>query len=124
MIVHLDTSALVDALTGHRQSLPRLHEFVREGHRLTLSAPTLHEWLRGPRTLGELRDQEALLPRSAAVPFDAEAAGTAADLYGQVPRARARQLDLAIAACAIVQEGALWTLNEEDFGDIPGLKLV
>ena len=123
MIVHLDTSALVDALTGHRQSLPRLYEFVREGHRLTLSAPTLYEWLRGPRTLGELQDQEALLPRSAAVPFDAEAAGTAADLYGQVPRARARQLDLAIAACAIVQEGALWTLNEEDFADIPGLKL-
>ncbi len=123
MIVHLDTSALVDALTGRRQSLPRLYEFVREGHRLRLSAPTLYEWLRGPRTLGELQDQEALLPRSAAVPFDAEAAGAAADLHGQVPRARARQMDLAIAACAIVQEGALWTLNQEDFRDIPGLKL-
>lgn len=123
MTVQLDTSALVDALTGRRRSLPRLTEFVREGHRLTLSAPVLYEWLRGPRTVGELRYQEAVLPRSAAVPFDAEAAGTAADLYRQIPRARGRELDVAIAACAIVRDAALWTLNEEDFQDLPGLKL-
>ena len=123
MIVHLDTSALVDALAGHRRSLPRLAEFVREGHRLKLSAPVLYEWLRGPRTVGELRHQEAVLPRGAAVPFDVEAASTAADLYGQVPRARGREMDLAVAACAIVEDGALWTLNPEDFQDIPGLKL-
>ena len=42
---------------------------------------------------------------------------------GQVSRARSREMDLAIAACAITQDAALWTLNEEDFRDIPGLKL-
>jgi len=67
VIVHLDTSALVGALAGRRLSLPRLREFVREGHRVKLSAPVLYEWLRGPRTVGELQDQETLLPRRAAV---------------------------------------------------------
>ena len=124
MIVHVDTSALVDALAGRRRSLARLKEFVREGHRLKLSAPVLYEWLRGPRTVGEMRDQETMLPRSAVVPLDAEVAATAADLHGQVPRARSREMDLAIAACAIANDAALWTLNEEDFGDIPGLELV
>ena len=123
MIIHLDTSALVGALAGRRLSLPRLTEFVREGHRLKLSAPVLYEWLRGPRTVGELQDQETLLPRRAAVPFDAEAASTAADLYTELDRVRNREMDLEIAACAIAHEAALWTLNEEDFRDIPGLKL-
>ena len=123
VIIHLDTSALVGALAGRRQSLPRLYEFVREGHRLKLSAPVLHEWLRGPRTIGELQDQEALMPRRGAVPFDTEAAVIAADLYAELDRVRSREMDLAIAACAITRDAALWTLDTEDFRDIPGLKL-
>ena len=123
MIIHLDTSALVEALAGQQPALSRLLNFVEAGHRLKMSAPVLHEWLRGPRTLGELRDQEALMPRSAAVPFDAEAAATAADLYSELDNARNREMDLAIAACALVEDAALWTLNAEDFRDIPKLKL-
>lgn len=124
MIVHLDTSALVDALAGRRRSLPRLREFVRDGHRLKLSAPVLYEWLRGARTVGELQDQETLLPRRAAVPFETAAAAKAADLYTELDRVRSREMDLAIAACAIANDAALWTLDEEDFRDIPGLELV
>jgi len=88
-----------------------------------LSAPVLYEWLRGPRTVGELQDQETLLPRRAAVRFDTKAAAAAADLYAELDRVRSREMDLAIAACAIVEDAALWTLNTEDFRDIPGLKL-
>lgn len=124
MIVHLDTSALVDALAGRRRSLPRLREFVRDGHRLKLSAPVLYEWLRGARTVGELQDQETLLPRRAAVPFETAAAAKAADLYTELDRVRSREMDLAIAACAIANDAALWPLDEEDFRDIPGLELV
>lgn len=124
MIIHLDTSALVDALAGQRPSLDRLLGFVEAGHRLNLSAPALYEWLRGPRTLEELQDQETLLPRRSAVPFDTEAAATAAGLYTELDNVRSREMDLAIAACAITNEAALWTLNEEDFRDIPGLELV
>ena len=32
-------------------------------------------------------------------------------------------MDLAIAACALVWEAELWTLNFGDFDDIPGLKV-
>jgi predicted nucleic acid-binding protein len=35
-----------------------------------------------------------------------------------------RELDLAIAASAIRQDAAFWTLNPRDFADIPRLRLV
>ena len=124
MTIHLDTSALVGALAGPRASFDRLHTFVDESHRVRLSTIALYEWLRGPRTVSELRVQEELFPRDQAVPFDAEAAACAADLYARLPRPRGRDLDLAVAACALVHEAALWTLNPGDFSDVPGLKLL
>ena len=124
MIVHLDTSALVDALTGPRRALPSLTSLVNDGHRIALSSLVLFEWLRGPRSRAELAAQEALLPREAAVPFTDVEADLAASLYGRVARPRGREIDLAIAACAIAQSAALWTLNPQDFRDVPGLRLV
>jgi predicted nucleic acid-binding protein len=124
MIVHLDTSALVDALTGPRRSLPKLTAIVQAGHRIGCSALVLFEWLRGPRTRAELSAQEILLPRDGAVPFSAEEAGAAARLYSQLARPRGRQIDLAIAACALTQGAAIWTLNPQDFRDLPGLRLI
>lgn len=124
MTIHLDTSALVGALSEPRDALDRLRTLAEEGHRVRLSAIALYEWLRGPRTIGELRVQEELFPREQIVLFDARAAATAAKLYTTLARSRGRAADLAIAACALVDEAALWTLNPEDFGDVPGLKLV
>jgi predicted nucleic acid-binding protein len=124
MTVHLDTSALVDALTGPRRSLDVLTLLTEQGHRLTLSAIVLYEWLRGPRTQAELGTQEDLFPREAAVAFGAEQADLAAKLYKRIPRARGREIDLAVAACALADGASLWTLNREDFRDIPGLRLV
>ena len=123
-MVHLDTSALVGALTGPHDSINRLFALVDEGHRLALSTTVLYEWLRGPRRMAELRAQEELLPSAAAVPFDAEAAARAAVIYGSVSNPRGREADIAIAACAIVHDAAIWTLNEDDFSDVPGLELV
>jgi len=93
------------------------------GERVHLSTIVLYEWLRGPRRAAELDDQEALFPRDAAVPFDSEAAAIAARLYTRVTRPRGRELDIAIAACAIVHGASLWTLNRSDFVDIPDLTL-
>ena len=124
MTIHLDTSALVGALAGPPEASDRLHGFVMERHRVQLSAIVLYEWLRGPRTVNELRLQEELFPRAQAVPFGTEAAAQAATLYAQLPRAGGRDLDIAIAACALVHDAALWTLNPADFSDVPGLKLV
>ncbi len=124
MTIHLDTSALVDALTGPRRSLDPLIALVDQGQRLSLSAIVLYEWLRGPRTRDELVIQEDLFPRERAVPFGAEPAAIAARLYATVKRPRGREIDLAVAACALHDRAALWTLNRPDFSDLPGLTLV
>ena len=124
MTVHVDTSALVDALTGPRRSLDKLIELTDQGHRLAISSLVLSEWLRGPRTKADLNAQEALFPSETAVPFGAVEAALAAKLSAQVPRAEARTLDLAIAACALAHGAAILTLVPADFRDIPGLRLV
>ena len=124
MTIHLDTSALVGALSEDGDSFDTLRNFVNEGHRLQLSTIVLYEWLRGPRSVSELRTQEDLFPRQQVVPFDAPAATAAAKLYSTLPRSRSRTADLAIAGCALAHDAALWTLNPRDFSDVPGLKLV
>jgi predicted nucleic acid-binding protein len=72
----------------------------------------------------ELAAQEELLPTESAVPFGPAEALLAARLYKLVPRARGREIDLAVAACALAAGAAVWTLNPGDFEDIPGLRLV
>ena len=122
MIV-LDTSVLVDALTGPRRSAPALRRAIEAGERLLLPSLVLFEWLRGPRLQEELTAQEALLPREAAPPFGPEEAALAARLYREVARPRGREIDLAIAASALTHGARLWTLNVGDFSDLPDLEL-
>jgi predicted nucleic acid-binding protein len=121
---HLDTSALVDALTGPRRSIDALGRLTERGDRPAISSIVLFEWLRGPRTYAELTLQEELLPRDQAIPFGTAEADAAARIYTRVRRGRGREMDIAIAACTIVHGAALWTLNPEDFRDIPDLRLV
>ena len=124
MTVHLDTSVLIDALTGPRRSLDALIALAEEGHRLSMSAIVLFEWLRGPRVRAELAVQEDLFPRHACVPFGPAQADIAARLYKTIKGARGREIDLAVASCALADGAALWTLNTRDFEDIPNLKLI
>jgi predicted nucleic acid-binding protein len=122
-MIHLDTSVLIDALTGARRSAPMVRTAIARGERTLLSALVLYEWRRGPRIPPELDAQEALWPADQAVAFDAAAALRAAALYRRMKRPRGRELDLAIAACALVHGASLWTLNRGDFKDIPELVL-
>lgn len=124
MTLHLDTSALVDALSGPRRSIDVLARFTERGDRPVISSIALFEWLRGPRTYAELTLQEELLPRDQAIPFGTAEADAAARICTRVRKPRGREMDIAIAACVLVHGGALWTLNPEDFRDIPDLRLV
>ena len=123
-MTHLDTSVLIDTLTGPRRSAPALRALIAGGERLSFSALVLYEWRRGPRHPDELRVQEALFPSDEAPPFGRPEAALAAALYRQVRRARGREVDLAIAASAILRDATLWTLNPGDYADIPGLRVL
>ncbi len=122
-MIHLDTSVLIEALSGAQRSARDLRVMLETGERVALSTLVLYEWLRGPRVAAELAAQEALFPRESAVPFGTAEAALAADLYRRLPRARGREVDLAVAACAITHDAVLWTLNPEDFADIADLRL-
>jgi predicted nucleic acid-binding protein len=123
-MIHLDTSALIAALSGQRREVSMLRRLVADGERLGVSSIVLYEWWRGPRTEGELEVQETLVPSRSACEFGVAQAALAAAIYRRLNRPRRRAIDLAIAACAISQHAALWTLNPRDFSDIPDLELV
>ena len=122
-MIHLDTSVLVDALTGPRRSAPALRRVLDRGERIAIATLVLYEWLRGPRREAELTYQETLLPAAEALPFGPREAALAAELYQRLRRARPREFDLGVAACALLSGAPLWTLNAQDFRDIPGLEL-
>jgi len=122
-MVHLDTSVLVDAFTTSDRTARAVRAALEQSEVLTFSTLVLFEWLRGPRQTDELALVDALFPRPALAPFSDQEAARAADLYRAVKRPRGREVDLAIAACALTCGARLWTLNPEDFNDIPGLTL-
>jgi predicted nucleic acid-binding protein len=123
-VIHLDTSVLIDALTGPRRSASQLRQRIDDRERILVSTLVLYEWLRGPRLREELEAQEALFPSALAISFGPQEAAVAADLYRTLRRPPGRELDLAVTACALTHGAALWTLNPEDFRDIPDLRLV
>lgn len=123
-MIHLDSSVLIDALTGPKRSGLRLRQLIQEGERIFLSSVVVFEWRRGPRTPEEIADQEALFPTLESISFGPAEALIAAKSYKSIRGARGREIDIAIAACAIVHDARLWTLNPADFKDIPDLKLL
>jgi predicted nucleic acid-binding protein len=122
-LIVLDTSVLIEALGAGGSMRAPFRRAIADGNRIVLPTLVLYEWLRGPRLPEELAAQEAVVSAADAIPFGPEEARIAADLYKQVKRSRGRELDLAVAACAIAWNGSLWTLNMEDFRDVPGLRL-
>ena len=123
-MTHLDTSVLINAFSGAKSLAPRLRQLLDSGERIFLSTLVLFEWRRGPRIPEQIDAQEALFPSSEAISFGSAEALLAADVYQKIKRPRGREIDIAIAACAIVHEAHLWTVNPADFKDIPNLKLL
>lgn len=103
--------------------MPVLRAIIADGIRLGASALVIYEWRRGPRTPRELAMEQALLAPETIAPFGEQEAQMAARFYGNVKRPQGREIDLAIAASAMVQGAELWTLNPADYSDIPGIQL-
>ncbi len=122
-MLFLDSSVLIDALTGPRTGWHRLAALVDRGERIAISALVLYEWLRRERTQVELETFHTLVPEARIVPFEHIQAALSANYYRSLPRGRARSLDFGIAACAVIHDLPLWTYNRADFADIPGLRL-
>lgn len=120
----LDTSVLIDSLSGQKRSAGKLRGLIEAGERILIPSLVLYEWLRGPRVPSEIAAQEALFPSEAALVFGPLESAVSAELYKKVQRPRGREMDLAIAACALVKQAGLWTLNNSDFSDIPHLQLI
>jgi predicted nucleic acid-binding protein len=124
VMTFIDTSVLIDSLSGTKRSAKGLRNAIERRERILISSLVLYEWLRGPRLPAEIAAQEALFPADSAIAFGAREASVSAELYRSLRRPRGREIDLAIAACAIVRDAGLWTLNVPDFKDIPQLRLV
>jgi predicted nucleic acid-binding protein len=92
-MLHLDTSVLIDALTGPKRSAPALRNWIERRERILLDSIVLYEWLRGPRLPAEIEAQEALFPSALVVPFGPQEAAIAAELYRTLRRPRGRELD-------------------------------
>lgn len=124
ILVALDTSALVGSINEARVGWQRLRALVESGEPLKISSLVLYEWLRGPRTQAELDLRLSIFPDDAVLAYTAEDAALSAELYCLLPKARARSVDIGIAACCLRHQARLWTLNRKDFEDIPGLVLL
>ena len=119
----LDTSVLVDAFAPGTITHDRFRRVLEHWDRVAVCTICLYEWLRGALTSEELAAQEAILPAADAWPFGPVEAVLAAELYRRVRRARQREIDLALAACALARGASVWTLNRKHFDDVPGLSL-
>jgi len=119
----LDSSLPIDSLSGQKRLAPALRRAIEGGERILIPSLVLYEWLRGPRLPEEVAAQEALFPSESAIAFGPREAALSAKIYRSLQRPRGREIDLAIAACAIGREAELWTGNLSDFEDIPGLRL-
>lgn len=122
-MILLDTSVLIATFTEPATLRPVYRRVLRERHRLVTSTLVLFEWMRGPRHPDELAAVKFAFPPTHIISFGVEEAARAGALYGNVSSPRRREMDLAVAATALVWEADIWTLNPADFRDIPGLRL-
>jgi predicted nucleic acid-binding protein len=83
-VIVIDTSVLIDGLTGLRRSEAAVRGALAEGEQILLPALVLYEWLRGPRLPQELAAQESLFPSESAVPFDKEQTTVSAGLVRSI----------------------------------------
>jgi len=122
--VVLDTDTLSELSRGNAVIKARAASYLAEFGRLTITAVTVFERLRGYRAAiragkpfqRHLQAFEALVANSVVLPFDQDAAAVAADIWSASTHGQRRQLgDILIAAVAVSRQIPLATRNKRDF---------
>jgi predicted nucleic acid-binding protein len=122
--VLLDTDTLSELSRGNPAVTARARAYLAEFGRLTISAVTVFERLRGYRQAihagkpfqRQMHAFEALSAQSVVLPFDDAAADVAATIWSAVSRAQRQHLgDILIAAIAVARQLPLVTRNRRDF---------
>ena len=131
----LDTDTLSELARGNLQVKARASAYLATFGRLTTTAVTVFERVRGYRLAiregrpfeSQLKTFEVFVAASNVLPFDGDAAGVAARIWSAVSRSRRLALgDILIAAIAISRRLPLVTRNQRDFEHLSeqtGLKL-
>jgi predicted nucleic acid-binding protein len=122
--VVLDTDTLSELSRGNPFVKERALIYLAGFGRLTITAVTVFERLRGYRLAirngkpfeRQLRAFEVLVASCIVLPFDQEAASVAADIWSVAARSQRQQLgDILIAAVAVSRQLPLVTRNKRDF---------
>jgi predicted nucleic acid-binding protein len=125
--VVLDTDTLSELSRGNPGVRERALVYLAGFGRLTVTAVTVFERLRGYRLAirdgkpyeRQLHAFEALVANCIVLPFDQDAARVAADLWAGVSRSQRQHLgDILIAAVAVSRQLPLVTRNKRDFEQI------
>ena len=120
----LDTDTLSELSRGNPRVSARAMEYLADFGRLTITAVTVFERLRGYRAAirdgkpfeRQMQAFEALVANCIVLPFDQEAASMAAEIWSAVARRDRQQLgDLLIASIAMSRQIPLVTRNKRDF---------
>ncbi len=133
--VVLDTDTLSELSRGNPHTTERALAYLTDFGRLTITAVTVFERLRGYRLAirdgkpfeRQLQAFEALVANCIVLPLDQEAAAVAAEIWSAVPRRDRQQLgDILIASIAVSRQLPLVTRNNRDFqrlSKVSGLEL-
>jgi len=120
----LDTDTLSELSCGNPHVTERALAYLADFGRLTITAVTVFERLRGYRAAIRKRKPferqmlafEALVANCIVLPFDDEAARVAADIWSATARRHRQQLgDILIASVAVSRQLPLVTRNKRDF---------
>jgi predicted nucleic acid-binding protein len=120
----LDTNTLSELSRGNPHASERALEYLADFGRLTITAVTVFERLRGYRVAirdgkpfeRQMQAFEVFVANCIVLPFDQEAARVAAHIWSAVARRHRQRLgDLLIASIAMSRQLPLVTRNKRDF---------
>src|SRR5437016_2220115 len=128
-VVLLDTDILSELLKQHDPTVQaRAETYFRDHSQIAVSAITCYQilrWLREPRKAERLAQFDAMLRQQIVLDVDLPVLDRAADLWIEARAAGQprEDVDLVIAATAVIHDLTLVTANIKHFDWIAGLKL-